>query len=205
MGAAAAQDVDVKAYRASGECGEADGALMQRVAQGDSRALATIADRHTPMLYAIAWRMLGDAAEAEDVVQEAILKLWVGAKGWTPVGAGLGGWLRRIATNLCIDRQRKGARMSDGAVPDLADNAPSADALIDEQRRADGVAAAMQQLPDRQRAAIVLTYYEGVSNAEAAQILGLGIKALESLLVRARQGLSRSLAAQGLLQEGSAA
>ena len=63
----------------------------------------------------------------------------------------------------------------------------------------------MQALPDRQRAAIVLTYYEGVSNAEAASTLGLGIKALESLLVRARQGLSRNLANQGLLEQGSAA
>jgi RNA polymerase sigma-70 factor (ECF subfamily) len=178
---------------------------MLRVATGDSDALAIIADRHTPMLYSVAWRMLGDAAEAEDVVQEAILKLWVGAKGWTPVGGGLGGWLRRIATNLCIDRKRKSARIADCELPDHADDAPAADALIDEQRRAQGVATAMQALPDRQRAAIVLTYYEGVSNAEAAQILGVGVKALESLLVRARQGLSRSLAAQGLLQEGSAA
>ena len=69
----------------------------------------------------------------------------------------------------------------------------------------DLVAAAMQTLPGRQRAAIVLTYYEGLPNAKAAAILGVGVKALESLLVRARQGLGRSLAAQGLLQEGNAA
>lgn len=187
------------------DAGEADGTLMQRLASGDRHALAIIADRHTPMLYAVAWRMLGDASEAEDVVQEAILKVWVGAKGWTPVGGGLGGWLRRIATNLCLDRKRKGSRIAGCEAPDRADDSPAADALIDGQRRADGVAAAMQGLPDRQRAAIVLTYYEGVSNAEAAQALGVGVKALESLLVRARQGLSRSLAAQGLLQEGSAA
>lgn len=195
----------MKAFEASGETGETDGALMQRVAAGDARALAVIADRHTPMLYGIAWRMLGDAAEAEDVVQEAMVKLWVGAKGWTPVGGGLGGWLRRVATNLCLDRKRKTSRIVDGDVPERADDSPAADALIDQQRRTEGVAEAMQQLPDRQRAAIVLTYYDGVSNAEAAQILGVGVKALESLLVRARQGLSRSLAAQGLLKEGSAA
>lgn len=191
--------------QASGDGGETDGALMQRVAAGDARALAIISGRHTPMLYAIAWRMLGDAAEAEDVVQEAMVKLWVGAKGWTPVGGGLGGWLRRVATNLCIDRQRRRAYVADCEVPETADDAPAADAMVDEQRRAAGVAAAMQALPDRQRAAIVLTYYEGLSNAEAARILGLGVKALESLLVRARQGLSRSLAAQGLIEQGSAA
>ena len=182
-----------------------DGTLMQRVAAGDARALELIADRHTPMLFAVAWRMLGDAAEAEDVVQEAMTKAWVKAASWTPVGGGLGGWLRRIATNACIDRQRKRAFVSDAEIPERADDSPSADVLIDEARRQAAVAAAMQALPDRQRAAIVLTYYEGVSNAEAAAVLGIGVKALESLLVRARQGLSRSLVQMGMLQEGSAA
>ena len=182
-----------------------DGTLMQRVAAGDAQALAAIADRHTPMLFTVAWRMLGDAAEAEDVVQEAMTKAWVKAASWTPVGGGLGGWLRRIATNLCIDRQRKRAFVSDAEIPERADDSPSADVLIDEARRQAAVAAAMQALPDRQRAAIVLTYYEGVSNAEAAAVLGIGVKALESLLVRARQGLSRSLVQMGMLQEGSAA
>jgi RNA polymerase sigma-70 factor (ECF subfamily) len=182
-----------------------DGTLMRRVAAGDARALETIAERHTAMLFAVAWRMLGDAAEAEDVVQEAITRVWVKAASWTPVGGGLGGWLRRVATNLCIDRQRKRAFVSGNEIPETADEGPSADALIDEQRRAAAVTAAMQALPDRQRAAIVLTYYEGVSNAEAAAALGIGVKALESLLVRARQGLSRTLAERGLLQEGSAA
>jgi len=182
-----------------------DGTLMQRVAAGDARALELIADRHTPMLFAVAWRMLGDAAEAEDVVQEAMTKAWVKAASWTPVGGGLGGWLRRIATNACIDCQRKRAFTSDTEIPERADEAPAADELIDGARRQAAVAAAMQALPDRQRAAIVLTYYEGVSNAEAAAVLGIGVKALESLLVRARQGLSRSLVQMGMLQEGSAA
>jgi RNA polymerase sigma factor (sigma-70 family) len=185
--------------------GEDDGTLMRRVASGDAQALELVAERHTPMLYAVAWRMLGDPAEAEDVVQEAITRVWVKAGSWTPVGGGLGGWLRRIATNLCIDRQRKRAFVADVEIPERADDSPGADMLIDEQRRRQAVADAMQALPDRQRAAIVLTYYEGVSNAEAAQALGIGVKALESLLVRARQGLSRSLAEQGMLQEGSAA
>ena len=185
--------------------GTDDGTLMRRVAAGDARALEAVAERHSAMLFAVAWRMLGDAAEAEDVVQEAITRAWVKAASWTPVGGGLGGWLRRVATNLCIDRQRKRALVSGNDIPERADDAPNADILIDEQKRRDAVAAAMQALPDRQRAAIVLTYYEGASNAEAAAALGVGVKALESLLVRARQGLSRSLATSGLLQEGSAA
>jgi len=182
-----------------------DGALMRRVATGDAQALGVVAERYTPMLFAVGWRMLTDAAEAEDVVQETITRAWVNAASWTPVGGGLGAWLRRIATNLCLDRKRRRAFVSDEAVPERADESPAADALIDAERRRQAVATAMQALPERQRAVIVLTYYEGVSNAEAAATLGLGVKALESLLVRARQGLSRNLMAQGVLQEGSAA
>ena len=177
--------------------GEDDGTLMRRVAAGDADALAGIADRYTPMLFALAWRMLADSAEAEDVVQETITRAWVNAAGWTPVGGGLGGWLRRIATNLCLDRKRKRGRISDHPVPERIDEAPAADALLDRQRERHAVAAAMMALPDRQRAAIVLTYFEELSNAEAAAVLGVGVKALESLLVRARQGLARALDASG--------
>ena len=184
---------------------EDDGALMRRVAMGDAQALGAVAERYTPMLFAVAWRMLADAAEAEDVVQETITRAWVNAANWTPVGGGLGAWLRRIATNLCLDRKRRRAFVSDEDVPERADESPAADALIDAERRRQAVATAMQALPERQRAVIVLTYYEGVSNAEAAAALELGVKALESLLVRARQRLTRNLMAQGLLQEGSAA
>jgi len=182
-----------------------DRGLMARVAQGDGDAFRALTERHTPMVHALAWRMLADGAEAEDVVQEAFTKLWVGAKSWTPVGGGLGAWLRRIATNACLDRLRRRRHVSAEPVPDRADEAPAADAMIDEARRRHAVTSAIQALPDRQRAAIVLTYYEGVSNAEAAATLGLGVKALESLLVRARQSLSRTLAAQGLIPHGAEA
>lgn len=191
--------------RSPAEGDMAERALMARVAGGDALAFRQLADRHTPLAHALAWRLLGDAAEAEDVVQEAFVKLWVNAKGWTPTGGGLGGWLRRVTTNACLDRLRRRRFVSDGAVPERADDAPPADAMIDAERRRIAVTAAIRALPDRQRAAIVLTYHEGVSNAEAAAILGMGVKALESLLVRARQALTRTLAGQGLLGGGEGA
>lgn len=187
--------------RAPGDGG--DRALMSRVAAGDADAFRHLVTRHTPMVHAIAWRMLGDAAEAEDVVQETFVKLWVNAKGWTPAGGGLGGWLRRISTNACLDRLRRPRFVSDEGMPERADQSPRADLLIDAERRREAVAASIRALPDRQRAAIILTYYEGVANAEAASILGIGVKALESLLVRARQALALSLAGQGLLAQGA--
>ena len=187
--------------RASGDA-TGERALMQRVAAGDAEAFRELVTRHTPMVHAIAWRMLGDAVEAEDVVQETFAKLWVHAASWAPSGGRLGSWLRRISTNACLDRLRRPRFVSDEGLPERADEAPSADLAIDRARRGAAVAAAIQALPDRQRAAIVLTYYEGVSNAETASILGIGVKAAESLLVRARQSLAQALAAKGLLAEG---
>lgn len=178
-----------------------DGALMAEVARGDAAAFGRVVERHTPMVHSLAWRMLGDGAEAEDVVQEAFTRLWVGAARWTPVAGGLGGWLRRVTTNLCLDRLRRVRPAGGDAIPDRADEAPLADALLDAERQRQAVARAIASLADRQRAAVVLTYHEGVSNAEAAEILGVGVKAFESLLVRARQALSRALAAEGLLGE----
>ena len=195
-------NVEVEASR-EGARAPGDGsenALMARVAVGDAAAFAQLVNRHTPMVHAIAWRILGDAAEAEDVVQETFTKLWVNARGWTPVGGGLGGWLRRISTNACLDRLRRPRLVSDEGLTERADETPPADRMIDGERRRAAVAASIQALPDRQRAAIVLTYYEGVSNAEAAAILGLRVKALESLLVRARQALTQALTARGLIE-----
>jgi len=175
-------------------------ALMARVGMGDAAAFERLVERHMPMLHALAWRMLGDPGEAEDVVQESLVKLWVNARGWQPSGGGLGAWLRRIATNACLDRLRRPRPLSDDGLPERADDAPGADVLIDAERRRAAVQAAILTLPDRQRAAIVLTYHEGVSNAEAAALLGIGVKALESLLVRARQALGQQLARQGLME-----
>jgi len=179
-------------------------ALMARVGAGDAAAFERIVERHLPMLHALAWRLLGDAGEAEDVVQESLVKLWVNSRGWQPSGGGLGAWLRRIATNACLDRLRRPRVLSGESLPERADESPAADVLIDRERRRAAVQAAILALPDRQRAAIVLTYHEGISNAEAASILGIGVKALESLLVRARQGLSQRLAQQGLLEGAEA-
>ena len=184
--------------------GEEDRALMVRVAIGDAAAFRALVERHSAMVHALAWRMLGPA-DAEDVVQESFTRLWVNAKGWAPAGGGLGGWLRRVATNLCLDRLRKPRTVSDDLLADHADEASPADVRLDAARRQAAVAAAIRALPDRQRAAIVLTYYEGMPNAEAAAILGLGVKAVESLLVRARHGLTRILIHQGLVEQGGPA
>ncbi len=170
-----------------------DDALMRRVGAGDGQAFQQLIELHAKRPHRIAWRMLGDASEAEDVAQEACLRLWKDATRWNAQGAGVGAWLARVATNLCLDRLRRRARLSDEEVPDRADPAPLADEMIDACQQQARVRAALDALPERQRAAVVLTYYEDMPNAEAAAALDLNIKAFESLLLRARRALKERL------------
>jgi len=183
-----------------------DAALAARLAAREAAALREVIACHAAALHRAAYRMTGDAHEAEDIVQEAVLRLWDQAPKIAarhPVGSQaaatlrLGGWLQRVVTNLAIDRLRRTRRLSDGEVPDGADEAPLADTLIEADER-DGTARTLiMALPERQRAAIVLTYYEELPNAEAAEAMEMNIKAFESLLYRARAALRQAWTAQG--------
>lgn len=174
-----------------------DDALMRRVAARDAEAFRQLVDRHAARPHRVAWRMLGDEMEAQDVAQEAILRLWRDAAGWRPGEAGVAAWLTRVATNLCLDRLRKQSRTSGEQAPERADEAPLADALIEGEQERAKVIRAMQGLPEHQRGAIVLTYYEELSNADAASIMEMNIKAFESLLLRARRALRSVLVEDG--------
>jgi RNA polymerase sigma-70 factor (ECF subfamily) len=170
-----------------------DDALMLRVAARDGAAFRELVSTHAARPHRIAWRMLGDASEAEDVTQEALLRLWNTAPAWRGGGPGVGAWLSRVATNLCLDRLRRRGRISDEEVPERADEAPLADAMLEDEQGRSRVIRALDQLPERQRAAIVLTYYEELPNIVAAEHLDMNIKAFESLLLRARKALKALL------------
>lgn len=173
-----------------------DEALMARVGLGEVDAFATLVERHSPALYRVATRMLGDGHEAEDVVQECCARMWQNAPRWQASGAGLVGWLHRVAMNLCFDRKRRFRVVTSDAVPDLPDDAPAADRRIETDQARCAVAAALADLPERYRAALVLCYYEDFSNALAAEVMDLNIKAMESLLFRARRQMRELLVAR---------
>lgn len=181
------------------ELEESDDALMARVAQRDALAFRLIVERHLTSVHRLAYRMLGDAAGAEDVAQEALLRLWDHAGRWQSGGTGVGAWLRRVATNLCLDRLRRQKFAGGHEIPDRADEAPLADERMEVEQMRALTMDCIGQLPDRQRAAIVLTYYEERPNAEAAAVLDMNIKAFESLLLRARQTLRRVFEEKGLV------
>lgn len=185
------------------EAEQSDDALMARVAQRDAVAFCAIVERHMTAVHRVAWRMLGDAASAEDVTQDALLRLWDHAGRWQPGGTGVGAWLRRVATNLCLDRLRRQKFAGGNEIPDRADEAPLADEQMEEDQMRALTMDCIGQLPDRQRAAIVLTYYEERPNAEAASVLDMNIKAFESLLLRARQTLKRIFEERGLMPASS--
>ena len=172
---------------------DSDDALMARLAMRDGVAFRLLIERHVAVLHRIAYRMIGDATEAEDIAQEALLRLWRDARQWQAGRSGAGAWLNRVVTNLCLDRLRRRRFTSDEAIPERADEHALAPDTIDAERLRHATVAAIGGLPDRQRAAIVLTYYEDLSNQKAAEALDMKIKAFESLLLRARGALRTAL------------
>jgi len=180
-----------------------DAALLARAARGEAAAARLLTARRAPRLLALARRMLNDPAEAEDVTQEAFLRLWRSATdsatdsaaelavGPAPVGA----WLHRVAANLCLDRlrRRRGVALDEAAEP--ADPQPGALERLAAADRATALSAALAALPDRQRAAVILRHFEELSNPEIAQALGVSVEAVESLLARGRRALAAALSA----------
>jgi RNA polymerase sigma factor (sigma-70 family) len=177
----------------------ADDALMLRIAERDAVAFGRVVESEVGRLHRIAYRMIADAAEAEDVAQEALLRLWSSADTWRAGQAGIAAWLTRVTVNLCLDRLRRRRFGSDEEVPERADDAPLADETIDQERLRGLTLAAIGALSERHRAAIVLTYYEELPNAAAADALEMNLKAFESLLLRARAALRERLAGLGLV------
>lgn len=170
-----------------------DEALMGRVAARDRAAYAVLIDRYLSPAAAFAQRMLGRLNDAEDVAQDAFLKVWAGAATWDAGRGKFRPWFYRLLYNAAIDHLRR--RLPPGAdgLDEVVDPADGPETTAADALRRRYVKAALEQLPERQRAAVVLCYYQGLSNREAAAILEIGVKALEALLVRARRSLAETL------------
>lgn len=175
-----------------------DDRLMALCADGDAQAFSVLLERHGEAAWRLAWRMTRDRGEAEDLVQEGFARLWKQAPDWRAGQAGPGAFLQRVITNLAIDRSRRRRPEPMAEPPDCEDPAPLPDALAEDADLSARVQACVASLPERQRAAIVLTYWEGLSGPQAANVMELSPKAFESLLVRARGALKGVLARAGL-------
>ena len=176
-----------------------DEALLVLYANGDPLAARALTLRLTPRVLAVAARMLADRAEAEDVAQEAMLRLWRIAPDWRQGEAKVSTWLYRVVFNLCADRLRGRRRQSPTALddaPEVADAAPGVEAALIEGDRMRALDAALAALPDRQRQAVVLRHLEGLSNPEIAEVMQVGVEAVESLTARGKRALAALLSGQ---------
>jgi RNA polymerase sigma-70 factor (ECF subfamily) len=179
-----------------------DRALMVLYANGDADAVRILTARLLPRAYRHALRVLQNKAEADDIAQEAMLRLWRSAPDWHSDGAARPStWVHKVVANLIIDRFRKSARDAGGYVAldeadDPVDPAPSAETHLTQQARFSALDAALAHLPERQRQAVVLRHIEGCSNPEIAEILGIGVEAVESLTARGKRALKTALATQ---------
>jgi RNA polymerase sigma factor (sigma-70 family) len=165
--------------------------MIRRISAGDMAAVQAMVARKLPRILALATRMLGDPAEAEDVAQETFVRIWRHASGWRQGHARFDTWVHRVALNLCYDRLRRRREWTTDELPEVADEAALPDALPgDDERR---VQTALQRIAPRQREAIVLVYYQDLSNIEAANAMQVSVDALESLLARGRRAMQAML------------
>lgn len=173
---------------------ESDEDLLMRYAAGDQAAARALTLRLTPRVYSHANRMLGIPAEAEDVTQDALLRLWRIAPDWRRGEAQVTTWLYRVVANLCTDRLRRGRGVALDAVPEPEDETPRADEKMQQQSRSDALQSALNRLPERQRQAVVLRHLEGLANPEIAEIMEISTEAVESLTARGKRALAADLA-----------
>ena len=179
--------------------GVSDDTLLVMYANGDAEAARSLTLRLVPRALGYSGRLLGDRAEAEDVVQEAMLRLWRMAPDWRPGEAQVSTWLYRVVSNLCLDRKRAQKRRPTATLddaPDLAALGPGVEVRMMQDQRMAALTAALAELPDRQRQAVVLRHIEGLANPEIAAILEIGVEAVESLTARGKRALTAALSGQ---------
>jgi RNA polymerase sigma-70 factor (ECF subfamily) len=171
-----------------------DVAVLARIAGGDSGSCSVLVDRHLSRLHALATRLLDNRADADEVCQDAFVRAWQQAPKWHSGKARFSTWLHQVALNLCRDRLR--ARRESVPIDAIAETVDDRDTPEQAHGRADrvqSIRAALASLPERQREALVLCHFQGMTNIEAAALLELSVDALESLLARARRGMREAM------------
>lgn len=171
-----------------------DDTLLGLFARGDAAAARILTDRLGPRCLSVAMRMLGNRTEAEDITQDAMMRLWKVAPDWVSGQAKVSTWLYRVTMNLCVDHLRKNKpdRLAD--VPEPEDGSPSVADRMQDKARKDALQLALEQLPERQRQAVILRHIEELPNPEIAGVMGISVEAVESLTARGKRALAGILA-----------
>ncbi|HVI50452.1 MAG TPA: sigma-70 family RNA polymerase sigma factor [Candidatus Sulfotelmatobacter sp.] len=178
---------------------------MERVAEGDAVAFEHLMRRNMRRALSIAQGVLGNAGDADEIAQEAFMRVWLHAQRWNPEQAGFATWFYRIVLNLCLDRRRKPLWLPIDEVAEMPDaNAELAPEIIAREENRRAVTRALENLSERHRAAIALFYFEGLSGKQAAEVMNLKAGAFGQLLLRARMAIKAELQRQGLIEERTA-
>ena len=172
-----------------------DVGLLEQLAAGNEAAFNSIVDRHYSLVFRVVVRVMGSAADAEDVTQEAFVKLWRSPPELRNQSA-LKAWIVKVARNLAIDRLRRNRDTTGDGLDQLEDASTAPDGILRHSEAAGKVAHLLNTLPERQRTALQLTYYEALGNQATADIMDISVGAVESLLSRARRTLRSSLEGQ---------
>ncbi len=172
-----------------------DAALLVAFANGDPQAARVLTLRLLPRVLAQATRMLANPTEAEDVAQDAMMRLWKIAPDWRQDEAQISTWLYRVVANLCTDRlRRRRGGLSLDQVAEPLDSAPSVTAAMQTRARMAALSDALAQLPERQAQAVALRHLEGLSNPDIAQIMDISVRSVESLTARGKRALADLMA-----------
>lgn len=173
-----------------------DEELVEAVASGDKEAYGRLVRKYAGQFRVVAFRLLGDMSLAEDMVQDAFIKLWTNAHGFNAGKAKFSTWFYRVVVNKCLDEKRKKRPLSLPEDYDAVDEGEATDSALERQGGHKVLKGALNSLSERQRLALTLSYLDQLSNQEAADIMELKLKAYESLLLRARANLRKLLASQ---------
>jgi RNA polymerase sigma-70 factor (ECF subfamily) len=192
-----------------------DEELMLAICKGEQSAYQTVVKEHLKPISHYAYRLLGNQKDTEDITQETFLKLWINAATWQPEKSKLTTWLHRITHNLCVDYLRKHSRVQtqDNFEEHLVDSSEETnDRNVDftqrdlcrDSEKIRILDSALNQLPESQRSAIMLCTVQNFSNKEAAVIMDISVKALESIIARGKRTLKsiiRTMADNGNTDE----
>jgi len=172
---------------------DSDDVLLERIAGNDQNAFRLLVERHIDRAFGLALRILNNRADAEDIVQDTLLKIWLHRGRWESGRAKFSTWLYRVVTNRCIDYRRQPRNEDLEQVPEVADAKPLPLEEIHKHKVTSLLDAAMERLPDQQRIALILSYHENMNNSEVAEVMQTTVMAVESLLKRGRQKLRELL------------
>jgi RNA polymerase sigma-70 factor, ECF subfamily len=186
------RSVDTKNFKAGAD---EDARLLQAATARDAKAFASLMSRHYAFVYRIIWRVTNGHADAEDVTQEAFMRLWNNPSQLRDPGA-LRAWLIRVATNLANDRFSRWQAVDQDTMDQMADDRDTAAQALMRRETTNRIDSAIARLPERQRLALTLVHLENVGQRTAADIMELSLDAFESLVARARRGLKEDLASE---------